>query len=308
MSNEHDSDYFASLPTWAGSKFVATTHHETPAKHDPRKQTLPSPFTAVITGASRGIGKGIATCFAQAGASGLILTARKACSLEETKKVCEDQAKARNGSIKIILLAADNAVESSAVNIAEVIQKEFNGKLDLLVNNAGILNTDETAFGKLGDINASQIEVPMNVNFLGRFYMIKHLLPFIKASNAKAIVNITSIGSHLPGPLGFSISALATNRLSQRVAESHGDEGVVCYAVHPGAVFPEDPSPGLPAAFREFSKDKPTLCGGMLVWLVKEKREWLNGRYLDATWDVDELEAKREEIVNGDKLKMRLVV
>ena len=54
--------------------------------------------------------------------------------------------------------------------------------------------------------------------------------------------------------------------------------------------------------------DTPELCGGFLVWITKGQRSWLSGRYLSATWDVDELEARQEEIVKGDKLKMRMVV
>lgn len=42
-----------------------------------------------------------------------------------------------------------------------------------------------------------------------------------------------------------------------------------------------------------------------MVWF---KRSWLNGRYLSATWDVDELEAKKSEIVEGRKLKASMVV
>jgi hypothetical protein len=45
-----------------------------------------------------------------------------------------------------------------------------------------------------------------------------------------------------------------------------------------------------------------------VVWLTKGDRKWLNARYLSATWDVDELEARRGEIVGGDKLMVRMVV
>lgn len=54
--------------------------------------------------------------------------------------------------------------------------------------------------------------------------------------------------------------------------------------------------------------DTPDLCGGFVVWLTKGKRTWLAGRYASVTWDVEELEAKKEEIVSGDKLKVRMVV
>ena len=59
---------------------------------------------------------------------------------------------------------------------------------------------------------------------------------------------------------------------------------------------------------REALPDSPDLAGGFVVWLVKEKRLWLSGRYLSANWDVDELCAKQKEIVKSDKLKMRMVI
>lgn len=45
-----------------------------------------------------------------------------------------------------------------------------------------------------------------------------------------------------------------------------------------------------------------------MAWLTSERRPWLSGRYLSVNWDVDDLEAMKDEIVKGDKLKMRMVV
>ena len=44
------------------------------------------------------------------------------------------------------------------------------------------------------------------------------------------------------------------------------------------------------------------------MWLTKEKREWLSGRYVSANWDINELEKMQKEILDGDKLKFRMVV
>ena len=306
MSN--DTSFIRQLPPWAGTTFVPKLHRDVPASLEPSRQSLPYPFVAVVTGASRGIGAATAKALAQAGATGLILTARDASSLQRTKTACEEAAK--SPGLKITTLSADNAAESSAELIAEIIKKEHSGRLSLLVNNAGILATDESAYGKVGDVNSSQMEITANVNYLGRFYMIKHLLPLLLSGDSavKAIINISSVGSHLSGPLGFSISALATNRLSQRVAEDYADQGIFCCAIHPGAVIPEVHPPGLPQALIDASRDSVGLAGALIIWLIKEKRDWLNGRYLDSTWDVEELEKKKDEIVAGDKLKMRLVV
>jgi hypothetical protein len=54
--------------------------------------------------------------------------------------------------------------------------------------------------------------------------------------------------------------------------------------------------------------DTPDLCAGFTVWVTKGQRAWLNGRYVSATWDVDELLAKKDEIVKDDKLKLRMVM
>lgn len=125
---------------------------------------------------------------------------------------------------------------------------------------------------------------------------------------SRSIINISSIGSHVSGPLGYSIASLATNRLSQRINESYADQGVCSYAVHPGAVWSDGPKEYVPQRMKDFSNDSQDLCGSFLVWLVKERRQWLSGRYVDSTWDVEELVAREKEIVEGDKLKMRLVV
>jgi hypothetical protein len=54
--------------------------------------------------------------------------------------------------------------------------------------------------------------------------------------------------------------------------------------------------------------DDPALCGGVLTWLTSERREWLSGRYVSATWDTEELESMKDDIVSNDKLKMRMVM
>lgn len=151
----------------------------------------------------------------------------------------------------------------------------------------------------------------MDVNLVGKFANIRVLLPLLLETDngAKAIVNITSATSHFAsmGALGYNISQLATNRLTEAVAESYAAQGVVAYAVHPGIVATL-PLPAGMAEVHPWAKDDVGLCGAFLLWLVKEKREWLSGRYLSANWDVDELEGMKERIVGEDMLKVRMVV
>lgn len=50
------------------------------------------------------------------------------------------------------------------------------------------------------------------------------------------------------------------------------------------------------------------LCGAVCVWLSKEARPWINGRYVGVNWDMEELEAKKDEIVEGELLKFKMAV
>lgn len=85
----------------------------------------------------------------------------------------------------------------------------------------------------------------------------------------------------------------------------YGDKGILAFAVHPGIVTTQM-SNKLPADI--IKEDTPEIAAHALTWLVRERRDWLAGRYFACQWDVGELEAKKQEIVDGDKLKVRLVV
>lgn len=274
----------------------------------PHRQSLKSPFVVCITGASRGIGAETAKAFAEAGATGLVLTARTESALQRTHEACE--AAATFKGLKTSIVAGDAGSVESAQRIARVIEEEH-GRLDVLVNNAGVMCFNPSAFGKLDAMEDEDFQDVMDINCIGRFRMIKHLIPIMMQSpdGAKAVINITSLSSHLVSgtPIGFNISEFATNRLTEAVADMYKEDGVLAYAVHPGMVA-TTPPPGFPDMFKQFAVDDPGLCGAFLVWLVKEKRQWLSGRYMSSNWDVMELEELKEQIVREDKLTMRMVV
>lgn len=297
-------------PAWTGLNFTTKLNSTPPKSLSPSTQKLPSPFVVAITGASRNIGAATAKAFAQAGATGLILTATtNSSTLQETKK--EVEAAASSPDLRVTVLAADIGDPSSAKLVADTIASSY-GRLDLLINNAAIVSTHESAFNKFDGIDVEQFQKTMEVNFIGKFATIKALLPLLLKSKggAKTIVNVTSAMSHFAsmGAIGYNISELATNRLTEAVAETYGGEGVLAYAVHPGIVATMPPPIGMAPEARAWAVDNVGLCGAFLLWLVKERREWLSGRYLSANWDVEELESKKNAIVNGDQLKMRMVV
>lgn len=73
----------------------------------------------------------------------------------------------------------------------------------------------------------------------------------------------------------------------ENMANDHGKEGLLAYAVHPGAVLtPQTEKHSLEKDdFWDANlTDDIGLCGGFLTWLTKERRDWLSGRYMSANW------------------------
>ena len=95
--------------------------------------------------------------------------------------------------------------------------------------------------------------------------------------------------------------------MSDILHREHGHEGVIVLAVHPGNVATAMTNV-IPADLRHILIDSPELCADTLVWLVKQKRSWLGGRYISSVWDMEELEDMRDEIASRDQLKITLAV
>ena len=88
-------------------------------------------------------------------------------------------------------------------------------------------------------------------------------------------------------------------------------DGLISYAVHPGAVLtPQTEKHSLEKddIWEKGLTDDVDLCGGFLTWLTRERREWLSGRYVSVNWDTAELEQKRGDIEREDLLKFSMKV
>lgn len=302
-------------------KWTKTLHtHPTPAL-DPSTNKFTTPLNVLVIGASRGIGAGIAYAYARASAANLFLAAR-ASSAAELSSVAK-KAQRLSPEVPITCLDVDITSSESVAQLAQEIKTRCD-KLDILVLNSGysgpvVLKLDE------GDPQDFKDVFEVNVN--GTYLVAHHFLPLLRDGNgAKTFIVVNSLASlitsgHIANT-AYCVSKLAQARLVEYVAEQYGHEGVLAVAVHPGAVLtemaaqtaPESMMPCRCAAFTASNTvltitdltDDVGLCGAFCVWLSKEKRMWLNGRLLSATWDVDELFEKKEKIVAEDLLKISL--
>src|SRR5262245_51706510 len=126
---------------------------------------------ALITGASRGLGRELALAYAREGVAGLALVARSGDALNELT----DAIRAVDPGTRIVRVEADLASESEIERVVATTLHEFGGKLDVLVNNASILGPAPMPF--LLDYPLDDFRAVLNVNLLAPFLLIKKVLP-----------------------------------------------------------------------------------------------------------------------------------
>ncbi|KAJ8109609.1 hypothetical protein OPT61_g7333 [Boeremia exigua] len=291
------------LPPHTGYDFVGLSNLRNdiyPAIDVSKSANLKQPGKVVlITGAGRGLGRSMAIQYALANVSAIILSARTGSELDEV----EERVKEANSNVQVkkaILSVTDGP---AIKDLTQQVGQDF-GRLDILINNAGMNHRWEP----VGETDPAGYWQVLEVNVQGPLLLTHAFLPLlVKTAEAHSthvnIINLTSIGAHavVPGGSAYTISKLALQRLSEFVGLEYGGKGVNVVGIHPGGV--ETKLAQVVKEIKDFMIDTPELCGGFVVWLSSQDRDWLNGRYLSATWDVEALERMKEDIVNGDKLK-----
>lgn len=183
---------------------------------------------AIITGAARGIGEGIALKFAEHGAHIAFTyvsesSAEKASALEAKLKSAGVKAKAYKSN------AGDYAQCESLVND---VLKEF-GTVDICINNAGISKDN-----LLLRLTPEQWEEVMKINLNSVFYMAKQVIrPMIKAKNG-SIINMSSVIGEMgnAGQTSYAASKAGIIGFTKSVAKELGSRNIRCNAIAPGFV------------------------------------------------------------------------
>ena len=286
-----------------------TEHHDRYAAIDPSSALKGSASGKVIfiTGGSRGIGRATAVAFAKAGAKAVYLTARSEQQLEETRELIQ-QANP-NTQCAYSLCDVTSAVQVEAA-VADCV-KTF-GAIDVADANAGYLGP----WAKIGESNPESWWHTWEVNVRGVYHVIRFAMPYLIESARKwaaqgasggHLIMLSSIGAQRLAPTAsdYQTSKHAINRLCEFVNVDHGQDGIKCFAVHPGGVVTEL-ARNMPEDRHIYLNDTPELAAGFMVWLASGKADWATGRYLSANWDVEELSALKDEILRDDLLVNRL--
>jgi NAD(P)-dependent dehydrogenase (short-subunit alcohol dehydrogenase family) len=180
--------------------------------------------TAIVTGAASGIGRAIAHALARRGCN-LALADVNGPGLEET---------ARNAAtgVRITRHALDVGDAQAIAAFPETVRAEH-GKLDLLVNNAGV-----ALGGTFEQVKEADFDWLMSINFFGVVRMTRAFLPMLKPSEDARIVNISSIFGMIapPGQTAYCASKFAVRGFSESLRKELEGTSVGVTVVHPGGV------------------------------------------------------------------------
>jgi len=198
--------------------------------------------TAVITGASTGIGKAIALSMAKNGANTAIIY------IGDETAAAAVKTKAEEFGVKAEIYNCDVADHDGSKSVCDEIMADF-GTVDILVNNAGIVRD-----GLLLRMKESDFDAVIDVNLKGVFNMTKHLSRAIMKSESGRIINISSVSGIMgnSGQANYSASKAGVIGLTKTTAKEFAGKKVTCNAIAPGFIE-TDMTANLPQTVKEYA-------------------------------------------------------
>src|SRR5262245_46323939 len=246
---------------------------------------------ALVTGASRGIGKRLALDLARAGYD--VVCAARTTSAAPSKlpgTVDETAAAVTALGRRALPVALDVQDEGAVAALAERLYREW-GRCDVLINNAAIAPPRPAL---QDSVKRWRLAVDVNVN--GPFYLMYHLCPRMAAAGGGHVVTVSSAASRMPefGRPSYTATKLALEGMTQALAhELRGQVAVNCVQIDI-PIWTEGFDVTLPPDFdRSFFEDAIIMSDAVL-WLVRQDPQAVTGRILTLT------ELRREGVVRPE--------
>jgi len=239
--------------------------------------------TAVVTGASRGIGRATALRLAAQGAAVVVNYRSRAAAAHDVV----DQIRHLGG--RAVALQADVASPAAAQEMAAAVRTEL-GPIDILVNNAGLL-----FHGTLLDYEEHEFDQMWQVNVKGILHATASVAPAMIERKYGRIINLSSIaalGTAFPGTTLYAATKAAVLILTKRFALELGQAGITVNAVLPGLTVTDMVSAGLSAAEVERMKQnaasksmlgragEPEDIANVITFLASEESGFMTGQFL----------------------------
>jgi 3-oxoacyl-[acyl-carrier protein] reductase len=237
--------------------------------------------TALVTGASRGIGRATASALAEVGAHVLVHYGRSAQEAESL--VSEIQADGGQANA----ISADLGIPDGAALLAKQIRSIIGDRLDVLVLNAGISKA-----ARIAEYTVEDFDNLFATNVRSPFFLVQQLLPIL--AEGSNIIVISSIASHAvagkpsldsPSILAYASTKGALETLVKNWAVILGPRGIRVNAVAPGVIDTDMSNFTRSEAGRQVALEmqalkrigKPDDVADVIVFLVSEKARWITG-------------------------------
>ena len=232
---------------------------------------------AIVTGAAKGIGKAIALKLASLGAN-IVLNYR---SSEEKAIETENEIKALG--VEVLRVKGDISNISDVENLINTAKENF-GKIDIMVNNAGI--TKDTLILRMKEEDFDSV---INVNLKGVFNCLKTITPVMVKQREGKIINLSSVVglSGNAGQVNYAASKAGVIGMTKSLAKEVGARGITVNAVAPGFIE-TDMTEVLGDKFKEEAKKaiplkrlgKPEDVANVVAFLASEDANYITGQVI----------------------------
>jgi NAD(P)-dependent dehydrogenase (short-subunit alcohol dehydrogenase family) len=294
-----------------------TSHLFKASRYEPYAAVSPSNFiseikgkSVLITGGGSGVGSHIAHAFAEASASAIKIVGRTESRLHQTANDLQTEFPNTKVSYAVIDVDLQESIASLFANQPE------HEKYDVLVNNAGYLPNR----ANFVDADMADFWKAFTTNVLGVATLTQLFLQHRRrvrdseslsnnpkndtSSTPGIVISVNSLGAYEimpPSFAAYAASKLAAARLMELLTQDVPSSEGLFFSVHPGAVKTEMyEKSGMDG---QFTVTDGRLTGQFMVWLATEQAAFLNGRFLWANWDVEELMSMRERILGEGLLR-----
>lgn len=233
---------------------------------------------ALVTGGSRGIGRAICVRLAQDGMDIVFNFRSGEEAANETKALCEAYG------AKVLAVKADISKSEECADLIDQAQKFGGGKIDVLVNNAGI--TKDTLLLKMKD---EDLDAVLDINLKGTFYMMRGVSRYMLKKRQGRIINMSSVVGIMGnvGQVNYAASKAAVIGMTKSLARELASRKITVNAVAPGMietdmtnVIPEEAKKHMIGNILLGEPGKPEDVAAAVSFLASDDARYITGQVL----------------------------